>query len=99
MGILENLQECIAFEWDEGNSSKSLEKHRVSDGECEEIFFNSPLVVGEDSTHSQMEPRGFALGSTNTGRLLFAVFTIRRQLVRVISARDMTAAERKRFRK
>ena len=98
MGILEDLQACIGFEWDDGNSGKNLDKHDVSDEECEEIFFDNPLVVGEDITHSQGEQRGYALGQTS-GRLLFVVFTVRRQLVRVISARDMTPAERRRYRR
>ena len=33
------------FEWDEGNIKKNWEKHRVSHIECEEIFFNSPIIV------------------------------------------------------
>lgn len=98
MGVLDDLLECIGFDWDEGNSEKNLEKHDVSDGECEEVFFNDPHVVGEDPTHSQEEQRGFALGQTNAGRLLFVVFTVRRKLIRVISARDMTSAEQRRYR-
>lgn len=97
MGILEDLQACVGFEWDDGNSGKNLDKHGVSDEECEETFFNDPLVVGEDTVHSQDEPRGYALGQTGAGRLLFVVFTVRRQLVRVISARDMTPEERRRY--
>lgn len=33
------------FEWDEGNIKKNWEKHRVSHIECEEIFFNRPIMV------------------------------------------------------
>ncbi|CAN5546580.1 BrnT family toxin [soil metagenome] len=97
MSFLDDLQGCVGFEWDDGNSDKNLERHDVNDGESEEIFFNDPLLVGEDTTHSQEEPRGFALGQTNAGRMLFVVFTIRRQLIRVISARDMTSAEQRRY--
>lgn len=99
MGLLDDLQVCVGFEWDDGNSGKNLEKHDVSDEECEEIFFNDPLVVGEDRPHSQDEPRGYALGRTGAGRLLFVVFTVRRQLVRVISARNTTPRERRRYRR
>lgn len=99
VSVLDDLQECVGFEWDEGNSDKNLERHDVGDGECEEVFFNDPLVVGEDVAHSRQEPRGFALGQTNAGRLFFVVFTVRRQLIRVISARDMTPAERRRYRR
>ena len=93
------LQEAVGFQWDEGNADKNLEKHEVSDGECEQIFLNVPLVVGGDAAHSKEELRGYALGETNEGRPLFVVFTIRRDLIRVISARDMTRKEQRRYRR
>lgn len=99
MDILDDLQASIGFDWDEGNAGKNLDKHGITDEECEEAFFNTPLVVGEDLAHSHEEPGGFALGQANAGRLLFIVFTVRRQLIRVISARDMTASERRRYRR
>ncbi|MCD4774059.1 MAG: BrnT family toxin [Bacteroidales bacterium] len=37
----------------------------------------------------------YLLGSTDSQRLLFIVFTIRESLIRVISARDMSKKERK----
>jgi uncharacterized DUF497 family protein len=85
------------FEWDEENINKNWEKHKVSHLECEEIFFNEPLIVKKDKEHSNDEIRYFTLGRTNSGRLLFVVFTIRKDKIRVISARDMTrkAKERK----
>ena len=89
--------EWDGFEWDEGNLLKNWEKHRVSASECEKIFFNRPLVAGADETHSDREPRYFALGITDAGRRLFVVFTIRRKKIRVISARDMSRKERKVF--
>ncbi len=97
MGLLEDLHTCVGFQWDDGNRDKNLEKHGISDPECEELFFNDPLIVGVDEEHSQDEPRGYALGRTSAGRNLFIVFTVRRHLVRVISAREMTRAERRRY--
>ena len=85
------------FEWDEGNITKNWEKHKVGHFECEEIFFNEPLIVQKDKEHSEEELRYFTLGSTNSGRLLFVVFTIRKDKIRVISARDMTGKERRRY--
>ena len=93
MSVYDDLEKCIGFDWDQGNEGKNWEKHRVSDGEAEEIFFNDPLVAGADQTHSKKERRYFALGQTDTGRSLFIVFTIRRQHIRVISARKMTKRE------
>jgi uncharacterized DUF497 family protein len=85
------------FEWDEGNLLKNWEKHRVSASECEQVFFNRPIVVGPDESHSKQEPRSFALGTTDGGRRLFVVFTIRDKMIRVISARNMSRKERKVF--
>jgi uncharacterized DUF497 family protein len=84
-----------AFEWDHANLEKNWQKHGVAHFECEEIFFNAPLVVAPDDKHSTQETRHYALGKTNRNRHLFVVFTIRGNKVRVISARDMSKKERK----
>ncbi len=93
MGVYDDLEKCTGFDWDDGNRGKNWEKHRVSDGEAEEIFFNDPLVAGTDESHSRKERRYFALGQTNTRQPLFVVFRIRDNLIRVISAREMTNRE------
>jgi len=82
------------FEWDEGNRTKNWERHQVTTTECEEIFFNVPLLLQEDIKHSQQEPRYYVLGKTNAGRLLFAAFAVRELKIRVISARPMSQKER-----
>ena len=97
MTDIHDFAEWDGFEWDEGNLLKNWEKHRVSASECEQIFFNRPLVAGADETHSEHEPRYFALGITDAGRRLFTVFTIRQNKIRVISARNMSRKERKVF--
>ena len=94
----ERLAECAGFQWDAGNSAKIWDRHQVMPSECEELFFNRPLIVGSDEPHSTGEERFYALGRTDGGRLLFAVFTIRGRLLRVISARDMSRKERRIFR-
>lgn len=87
------------FEWDEGNSRKSVEKHDVSQAEAEQIFFNDPLLIVEDTRHSAHEVRLHALGHTDAGRLLHVSFTLRGDggLIRVISARTMHRKERLRY--
>ncbi len=91
--------ECTGFDWDVGNILKNWEAHRVSASECEQIFFNRPLVTAPDVRHSNVEDRYYALGQTDTGRELFVVFTIRGSLIRVISARDMNRKEKKEYGK
>lgn len=88
-----------AFEWDEGNSQKNWEKHRVTAKECEEIFFIAPFVLYKDVKHSQKETRFIALGITQKNRLLHVTFTIRHMYIRVISARDQNKKERSRYEK
>ncbi len=89
------LSKCKGFQWDKGNLDKNWIKHRVSRLEIEQVFFNRPLLVAVDEQHSQGEQRFFALGRTEVGRGLFIVFTVRRDLIRVISARDMSRRERR----
>lgn len=95
MNAQDRLRQCEGFEWDKGNKEKNLESHRVASSECEEIFFNQPLIVADDEGHSISETRYYALGQTVAGRKLFVVFTIRKNQIRVISARDMSRKERK----
>lgn len=87
------LEGCTGFDWDQGNVDKNWELHRVAFWESEEVFFNEPLVVRSDLPHSTHEGRYVALGRTDAGRLLFLSFTVRRSLIRIISARDMTRRE------
>ena len=93
------LEKCTGFEWDNGNIAKNWDRHDVSTGECEQIFFNRPLIVKRDKEHSEIENRYYVLGRTNMNRLLFAVFTIRNEKIRIVSARDMTVSEIERYQK
>jgi len=88
------IKNCEGFLWDEGNSEKNWIKHKVTRLECEEIFFNFPLVISDDVKHSNMEKRFYALGLSKAERFLFISFTIRNNLIRIISARDMNRKER-----
>ena len=87
------------FDWDEGNSRKSVDKHSVSQAEAEQVFFNEPLLIVEDARHSEREGRFHALGRTDAGRLLHVTFTLRvgDTMIRVISVRTMHRKERLRY--
>ncbi|MFC1595688.1 BrnT family toxin [Candidatus Margulisiibacteriota bacterium] len=82
------------FEWDKGNINKNWDKHGVNDAECEQIFFNIPLFIDQDVIHSHNEDRFYCLGQTDNNRLLFIIFTIRNDKIRIISARSMNRKER-----
>ena len=91
------FQGITGFEWDEGNSEKNWRRHRVTQLEAEPVFFNQPILVSHDLAHSGEEVRYFAFGRTNAGRTLMVVFTLRRPLLRVISARPMSRRERRQY--
>ncbi len=93
----ELLERCTGFEWDAGNAPKVLARHNVEPGECEQAFFQEPLVVAFDERHSGAEPRWQALGRTLADRKLYLVFTVRDPLSRVIAARDMNRKERRQY--
>jgi len=92
-----DFSSIVGFDWDKGNKQKNWEKHRVDFRECEEVFFNRPLIVGEDRTHSTGEKRYYALGRSDAGRPLFLAFTIRNNMIRVISAREQMDQERQKY--
>lgn len=89
------IPEPISFEWDESNLNKNWDKHKVIHSESEEIFFNKPRKIFKDIKHSQKEERFIAFGTTNKSRKLYIVFTIRKDRIRIISARDQSKRERR----
>ena len=94
-----NLDQIAGFDWDDGDSRNNADKHDVSQAEAESVFFNDPLVVAQDTKHSEREQRLNALGKTAQNRLLHITFTLRQKgtLVRVISARDMHRKEKRAY--
>jgi uncharacterized protein len=95
VGLLDEFFESLeGFQWDEGNSEKTLVRHEVSQAECEQLFLNRPIVVTFDDGHSKLERRFVALGRSDSRRQLTVVFTVRGSLLRVISGRPMSRRER-----
>ena len=92
-----DLSNIEGFDWDRGNKRKNWNKHQVGYIECEEVFFNRPLITGKDKKHSTDETRYFALGRTDAGRPLFLAFTIRNNKIGIISAREQTDKEWQRY--
>lgn len=88
------IPEPVAFDWDKGNTDKNLHQHNVSNRETEEIFSDESLKIFEDVKHSYKEQRFVAYGATNLNRRLVIVFTVRKQKIRVISARDQNRKEK-----
>ncbi len=94
-----NLSHTDGFQWDDGNRNKNFRRHKVTDQECEECFFDQDKKILSDVLHSQQEDRLILLGQTKEGRPLFIVFTIREKKIRIISARDLNKKESKLYEK
>ena len=86
----------VQFEWDRDKAKANLAKHAVSFEQACEVFFD-PFVRLVDAT-DQGEARDAAIGYTEESRLLFVVHVIRHEeSIRIISARQATSQERKRY--
>lgn len=94
-----DLSKIKGFQWDAGNTDKSYEKHGITPNKSEEVFLDGNLKVERDVKHSEVEDRFIALGKTIDGRILFEIFTIRRNNIRIISARTANKKERYKYEK
>jgi uncharacterized DUF497 family protein len=87
----------VGFEWDAANSDKIYLKHGISTKEAEEVFLSEGSLVIPDLCHSQNEERFILVGQTLLSIYLFVVFTIRRDKIRIISARKTHKNEIKKY--
>lgn len=78
------------FQWDKKNIRHLLYRHNVTRKEAEQIFVGDPYFrKGRDGTR-------YVYGQTESGRYLFVVYLyLGKEVVRVISARNMTDRERR----
>ena len=93
-----DLGKIVEFEWDKGNLDKSYKKHGITLQEAEELFLDQRILLLEDIKHSQKEKRYNAIGKI-TNKILFAVFIIRNNKIRIISIRIASQKERKLYEK
>jgi len=88
--------ESFEFQWDRGNSTKSVVKHEVTTVEVESVFsLKLAVPVGRQISPKVNEERLCLVGPSETGRLLSVVFTLREGKIRPISSRLASRKERK----
>ena len=85
----------VRFEWDKKKFKANVNKHGVDFFEASTVFYDDYAYVAPDASHSLGEFRYFILGQTSQGRLLNVSYTERGDVIRLISAREATNAERK----
>lgn len=85
----------MQFEWDERKGKENLKKHHVSFEEARTVFRDPLARIFADEQHSGDESREIIIGHSILSRLILVCFTERRDRIRVLSARTVTARERK----
>ena len=85
----------VEFDWDAGNEDKVLK--RASERELREAV-TDPDQVDRDAYVVGGERRWTLFARTWGGRILFLVYTMRGDKVRVISARDAEDGEKRTYR-
>jgi len=84
----------FGFDWDEGNYAK-VQKHGLSIDTIESIFQQELLILADKKVLFH-EKRYVAVRLVQ-GRGVFVVFTMRKEQIRVISARYMHKAEKEKY--
>jgi len=83
------------FDWDDANV-EHIRRHRVEPGEAEEALLD-PRRMAAPAYRWAGESRRAHLGATRRGRVLMVVITRRDTAVRVVTARDASPRERRRY--
>ena len=83
----------IVFEWDSEKAAVNLRKHNVTFELACEAFFD-PFVCYLDEEIVGTELRGKIVGLTTSWLLLYIVYVMRDDVIRIVSARLVTNAER-----
>jgi uncharacterized DUF497 family protein len=87
----------LQFTWDPAKAAANVRKHGVAFEDAATVFRNSLAQVLPDPTHSEQEQRSLIVGHSAGGRLLLVVFTGTVERIRIISARDASARERREY--
>jgi uncharacterized DUF497 family protein len=82
------------FVWDARKAAANRKKHGVSFEEACTALRDPLAATGADPGHSQGEARWVTFGVSDSGRLLVVAHTETGDVVRIISARVATRAER-----
>ena len=82
------------FEWDDAKSDANLAKHGITFDDASEVFYG-PIIIRKSTRND--EERWLAIGISHD-RLMSVIFTRRRDLIRIISARNPRPDEKRAYR-
>lgn len=83
------------FDWNPDKAARNFEKHGITFEEAKTVFDDPLFVEFFDPDHSEAEQRFLIIGASHQNRLLIVSYTERDSRTRLISARELTAQERR----
>ena len=87
----------MSYEWDAGKGAANARKHGVHLADAVGVF-EDPMALTVPDDHPT-EERWLSLGMDFLGRVLVVSYTMRGEVIRLISARKATARERTEYEK
>jgi len=87
----------LKFEWHSDKANQNKRKHNVSFSEASTVFADPLSATAHDPDHFDEEDRYITVGFSERNRLLIVSHTERGDRIRIISARELTASERKEY--
>jgi uncharacterized DUF497 family protein len=86
----------MRFEWDEQKAAQNLTKHKVPFDFAARVFDDPYRLDAEDTRHDYREERRLTLGRIEW-RLYVVAYTMRGEIVRLISARKANRREQRKY--
>ena len=83
------------FEWDDEKAALNFQKHGITFDTAAKVFGDENRIEEYDYFHSIDEDRWKVIGVV--GKILFVIYTERGDYTRLISAREATPQERRRY--
>ena len=93
------LPDPLVFEWDRGNQTKNFTKYGITIRQAEAVILHPDHITFDDPAHSAYKKRYVAIGVSINFEILTVVFTIRKNIIRIISARSSSKKEKSLYEK
>ena len=87
--------DTLIIEWDDAKNDLNVKKHKLDFRGASRVFSDANRIELYDLGHSINENRYITIGMVN--KIIAVVYTERRDVIRIISARVATSAERRMY--
>ena len=87
----------MQFEWDEDKAISNLKKHKIAFEDALYVFTDFQRIEALDNRQNYGEERWNTIGLA-AGALIFVTYTVRGDIIRIISASKANGQESKKYR-